>query len=80
MKRTTARTHCFRPAKGPCVKVALDQETSDKLRFLQDRLPVRPPITGLVRAAVNRLVDDELARRGLRRHWEARRRTLEIVR
>lgn len=68
------------PRKRPRVRARLTQEQSDKLRFLQERLPRSYRLVGLISLALDRLIAEEFERHGLRVKWEARRRTLEVSR
>lgn len=63
----------------PLVRVTLTREQSDRLRFLQERMRLRPPLSGLVRHAVDELLDDEFRRRGLSAEYAAQHRDLRVV-
>ncbi len=55
------------------VRVALDAEQSHQLRFLQGHIEPRPPLTGMVRAAVADWVANQTEELGIPGHkWKVR--------
>lgn len=65
--------------KATPVIVKLDHELSERLRFVQQHLPVRPPLTGLVSNAVEIFLDVHFENYPeIKLAWERRRTHLRL--